>query len=62
MNWESIIPGLLLGFGAVLIWKGFRTLTDKSLDNDVRRRGFWPLNGGFLLVAVSIVVVMRFGG
>lgn len=61
MNWESIVPGLLLGLGAVLIWKGFRKLTDKSLAEDERRRGFWPLNGGFLMVAVSIILVLRFG-
>ena len=62
MNWISIVPGLLLGLGAVLIWKGFRKLTDKSLSEDERRRGFWPLNGGFLMVAGSIILVLRFGG
>ena len=62
MNWQSGLPGVALGLGVVLIFKGIRRLCDKSLDEANRRRGFWPLNGGLLLVAISIIVLIRSSG
>ncbi len=62
MNWQSGLPGVALGLGVVLIFKGIRRLCDKSLDEADRRRGFWPLNGGLLLVAISFIALIRGSG
>ncbi len=37
------------------MFRGFRTITDKSLDDHDRRRAMWTLNGGIALVAVSVL-------
>lgn len=46
--------GAVLGAGVLLAAAGLRLLANKRLDDRRRRRGFWPLNGGLLLVAVSV--------
>ena len=46
--------GAALGAGLLLVIMGFRTLTNKKLDDAARKRGFWPLNGGLILAAVSM--------
>lgn len=45
--------GILLGTGALLAWRGFRIVTDNALDAAARRKGFWWLNGGLVLIALS---------
>lgn len=55
VDWRAATFGILLGVGALLIFRGLRTVTDKSLDDTVRRRGMWTLNGGIALVAVSML-------
>ena len=62
MNWQSGLPGIALGLGAVLIFKGIKRLFDKSVSEEERRKGYWSLNGGLLLVAISIIVLARFSG
>ncbi len=53
VDWRAATFGILLGVGALLIFRGLRAVTDKSLDENGRRRGMWTLNGGIALVAVS---------
>ncbi len=55
VDWRAATFGILLGCGVLLIWRGFRAMTDKSLDAKERRRGMWTLNGGIALAAVSII-------
>jgi hypothetical protein len=62
MNWQSGLPGIALGLGVVLIFKGIKRLCDKSVKDEERRKGYWSLNGGLLLVAISIIVLVHFGG
>ncbi len=55
VDWRAATFGIVLGCGVLLVWRGFRALTDKSLDDAERRRGMWTLNGGIALVAVSML-------
>ncbi len=55
VDWRAATFGILLGVGALLVYRGLRAVTDKSLDDTVRRRGMWTLNGGIALVAVSML-------
>ena len=55
VDWRAATFGILLGVGALLIFRGLRAVTDKSLDENGRRRGMWTLNGGIALVAVSML-------
>ena len=48
------VLGALLGAGLLLVVMGLRSLTDKSRDEKSRKRGFWPLNAGLILAAVSM--------
>ena len=53
---KDLLPpllGVLLGAGALLAWRGFRIVTDKARDAAARRKGFWWLNGGLVLIALS---------
>ena len=54
MTATPAILGGMLGAGLLLIVMGLRTLTDKARDDRGRKRGFWPLNAGFVLVALSL--------
>ncbi len=51
--------GVALGLGVVLVVRGLRRLTDKTLDPDARRKGYWALNAGLALVAGSVIVFSR---
>ncbi len=55
VDWRAATFGILLGVGALLIFRGLRAVTDKSLDENGRRRGMWTLHGGIALVAVSML-------
>lgn len=46
--------GAMLGAGLLLVVAGLRLLANRRLDERRRRQGFWPLNGGLLLVAASV--------
>lgn len=61
MNIFVIGLGLALGLGGVLVMRGLRRLSDKALDPDVRRKGYWALNAGLALVAGSIAVFSQLG-
>ncbi len=60
VDWRAATFGILLGVGALLIFRGLRAITDKSLDEHGRRRGMWTLNGGIALVAVSMLGITLF--
>ena len=49
--------GAALGAGLLLVVMGFRTLTNKNYDDDRRKKGFWPLNAGLILAAVSMYLM-----
>ena len=53
--------GAALGVGAVLLWIGARRLADNERRDTDRRRGFWTMNAGLLLMAVSMIAFMRLG-
>ena len=53
--------GAALGGGVLLIVMGFRTLTDKGLEDETRKRGFWPLNAGLILACVSMYLFAMAG-
>ena len=55
------VLGALLGAGVLLVFMGFRTLTNKNYDEDRRKKGFWPLNAGLILAALSMYM-MATGG
>ena len=62
MSWTPIVLGVALGAGVLLGCIGFRTLTNKDLDEAARKRGFWPLNGGLVLMAVSMYFMVQLKG
>ena len=45
----------MLGCGGLLTWLGFGTLINRDLADADRRKGFWRLNAGLVLVAVSVI-------
>lgn len=47
--------GVMLGAGALLAWHGIRIIADKARDAGGRRKGFWWLNGGLVLIALSVL-------
>jgi hypothetical protein len=59
MNWTPIVLGSVLGAGALLGFTGLRTLMNKQLDEALRKRGYWPLNGGLILMAVSVYFMVQ---
>ncbi len=60
MNWLTIVLGAMLGYGALLTWQGLRIVIDRELPGESRRKGYWRLNGGLVLVAVSVIAFGRF--
>jgi hypothetical protein len=58
----STILGVALGGGALLIFVGMRKLTNRELDDAARRKGFWPLNAGLVLAAVSMYLMLQARG
>lgn len=58
----AVASGLALGLGALLAARGLWQLTDKALDEAARRKGYWPLNAGLVLIAGSVIVFTRFSG
>ena len=59
MDWTPMVLGAVLGAGVLLGFAGLRTLMNKQLDDAARKRGFWPLNGGLILIAVSIYFMVQ---
>ncbi len=55
LDWRAATFGILLGCGALLMFRGFRAVADKSLDEAGRRHGMRTLSGGIALVAVSML-------
>ncbi len=55
IDWRAAAFGILLGCGVLLVWRGLRAITDKSLAERDRRRAMWTLNGGIALIAVSML-------
>ena len=59
MDIVTTLFGVGLGIGAILMWRGITTLRNPELEPDARRKGFWSLNIGLVLMAISMVAVMR---
>lgn len=62
MEMTPTILGLALGAGALLVFYGMRRLQNKELDEAARRKGFWPLNAGFILAAASMYLMFQVKG
>ena len=54
MEIGPVFLGVTLGAGILLSVMGIRTLSNHRLDDTARKKGFWPLNTGLILSAVSI--------
>ena len=61
MEIVPLLMGAALGGGLLLVVMGFRTLTNNALDDDARKRGFWPLNAGLMLACISMYVFATAG-
>ncbi len=61
MDFAAPLMGAGLGAGLLLVVMGFRTLTNGNLDDAARKRGFWPLNAGLILAAVSMYLFATAG-
>tara|TARA_E500000331_G_scaffold51762_1_gene45040 strand:- start:1504 stop:1689 length:186 start_codon:yes stop_codon:yes gene_type:complete len=61
MDFGPLSMGAALGGGVLLIVMGFRTLTNKGLEDEARKRGFWPLNAGLILACVSMYLFAMAG-
>ncbi len=61
MDFAAPLMGAGLGAGLLLVVMGFRTLTNRNLDDAARKRGFWPLNAGLILAAVSMYLFATAG-
>lgn len=61
MDHSPALLGALLGAGLLLIVMGFRTLTNQKLAEAGRKRGFWPLNAGLILAAISMYMFAAAG-
>lgn len=57
MDTAPALLGALLGAGVLLVFMGARTLTNKNYDEGRRNKGFWPLNAGLLLAALSMYLM-----
>ena len=55
----ATLLGAALGGGALLVLIGFRRLSNRALDEAARRKGFWPLNAGLVLAAVSMYLMLQ---
>ncbi|BBK43552.1 hypothetical protein STVA_35720 [Allostella vacuolata] len=51
--------GLATGGGALLAWYGLQRLRDRDLPEARRRQGWWGVNLGLALVAVSMILFVR---
>ena len=54
----SLLPtlmGLAAGGGALLIWYGIGRLRDRARPESERRKGWWGVNLGLALVALSMI-------
>ncbi|MBI77173.1 MAG: hypothetical protein CMM53_05300 [Rhodospirillaceae bacterium] len=58
---ESTILGAFLGIGCICVYRGIIKLGNKKLESFERRRGFWPLNAGLILIAISMILLMQLG-
>jgi len=59
LNWLPLVLGVMLGFGALLTWQGLRAVANQALAREQRRKGYWRLNGGLVLMALSAIAFGR---
>ena len=59
MSWQAPTFGLMLGCGVLLCFQGFQAMTDQTVPDIERKKGFWKLNGGVALVVVSLVAILH---
>ncbi|MBK17917.1 MAG: hypothetical protein CMM52_03645 [Rhodospirillaceae bacterium] len=62
MDWDATILGAVFGVGCVFIWRGITVLRNQNIDDANRRKGFWPLNIGLLLAAISMFLIAQSKG
>jgi hypothetical protein len=61
MTAAPAVLGAVLGAGVLLVFMGVRTLTNRNYEETRRKKGFWPLNAGLILAALSMYM-MATGG
>lgn len=62
MSAHALILGAALGAGVLCALRGVAILADKARPEAARRQGFWWLNGGLALIAISVFVFSRGAG
>ena len=56
----GLVPALLggaLGAGLVFAFIGLKRMFNKSLSEQERKKGFWPMNIGFALACGSMYLI-----
>lgn len=62
MNLAPIMLGAVLGGGLLLALVGLKKMFNKSLSEEERKKGFWPMNIGFALACGSMYLMSRYVG
>ncbi|MEK9683877.1 MAG: hypothetical protein VW226_04965 [Rhodospirillaceae bacterium] len=60
MGFQPIVLGIGLGCGLWLAFIGLKRMFNKRLSEEERKKGFWPMNGGFALACLSMYLMARF--
>ncbi len=58
---ENAMPyvyGGLGGVGVLLVYYGFRRVTDKERTSDGRKIGLWMLNGGMVVIGATMALAL----
>jgi len=59
---SEIVPyilGALGGLGVLAVYNGMNRLRAPEADKKRRRQGLWLVNGGVVLIAVSLALTIR---
>lgn len=59
MNWQPVLLGITLGVGLWFAFFGLRRMFNKTLAENERKKGFWPMNAGFALACLSMYLMGR---
>lgn len=52
------ILGGLGGAGILLVYYGMRQVIDKAREAPVRKRGLWMVNGGVVLIGITLALML----
>jgi hypothetical protein len=57
-SWIGYVWGGLAGVGVLLAWEGIKRLMDKQRPEPQRKAGLWFVNGGVVLIALSMAATL----